>query len=131
MGRYWELIGHYNGESQNYEALAGGFQASPYSPLAKGRIKGLRVQIGGEAATSLVEGVEFRLTCPLWSPNTITVTAMGNGLRTVPTSGQQGTPVDYEIDQPVEPGTPITIEGRHNVATAVTNNSFVLGLFES
>lgn len=127
--RYWEVIGHYNGESQNWEALAGTFQSSPFAPLAKGRLKGIRVLPGGEAATSLIEQIEFRLSCPLWTPNTITIGANGVGLRTVPASPLGH--IDYEIDQPVEPGTGIAIEGRHAVATAVTNNTVVLGLFES
>lgn len=131
MGKYWRLVGHYNGESQTYEALAGTFQTSPYVPDEDGRLIGLRVMIGGEAATSLVEGVQFRLTCTQFKPNTIHLAAMGNGLRTVPTSGGQGSPVDYEVDQPVKAGVPITIEGRHNVATAVTAQAFVMGLFQS
>lgn len=131
MPRYWRLIGHYNGESQTYEALAGTFQTSPYTPDADGRLKGLRLMIGGEAATSLVEGIQMRLTCTTFTPNTLHVAGMGNGLRTVPTSGQQGSPVDYEVDQPVKSGVPITIEGRHNVATAVTCQAFLMGLFES
>lgn len=131
MGKYWRLIGHYNGESQTYEALAGTFQTSPYTPDEDARLIGLRLMIGGEAATSLVEGVQLRLTCTTFKPNTIHVGAMGNGLRTVPTSGQQGAPIDFEVDQPVKAGVPITIEGRHNVATAVTNNDFLFGLFSS
>lgn len=129
--KFWRLIGHYNGESQTFEALSGTFQTSPYVPDISGRLVGLRVLIGGEAATSLVEGVQFRLTSTTFNPNTIHLAAMGNGLRTVPTSGMQGTPVDYEVDQPVQAGVPITIEGRHNVATAVTAQAFVLGLFEA
>lgn len=130
MNKYTRLIGHYNGESQNFEALAGGFQASGFTPPTKGRLKGIRILLGGEAATSLVEGVEFRLSCPLWSPNNIEVCAMGNGLRTVPAT-PQGTPIDYPVDLPVEPGNPITIEARHNVATAVTCQAFLIGFFES
>lgn len=131
MGKYWRLIGHYNGESQTYEALAGTFQASPYTPDENARLIGLRVFIGGEAATSLVEGVQFRLTSTTFKPNTIHVGAMGNGLRTVPTSGAQGAPVDFPVNQPVQAGVPITIEGRHNVATAVTAQAFIFGEFES
>lgn len=130
MAKYWRMIGHYNGESQTYEALAGAFQASGFSPPMKGRLKGIRIIVGGEAATSLIEGIEFRLSCPLWTPNVMEIAAMGNGLRTVPATGEN-IPVDYEVDQPVEPGNPITIEGRHNVATAVTCQAFLMGLFES
>lgn len=130
MKKFWRLIGHYNGESQTFEALAGTFQTSPYTPDVDGELVGLRLTLGGEAATSLVEGVQIRLTCTAWKPNTIHIAGMGNGLRTVPTSGQQGAPIDFEVKQPVKSGVPITLEGRHNVATAVTAQAFVMGLFE-
>ena len=129
MGEYWRLLGHYNGESQNYEALAGGFQASPYQPDEKCTLKGIRVMPTSEAATSLMEGMQFRLTCTGWKPNTMHVCGAGTGLRTVPAFPLPVT--DYEVNQPCEPGVPITVEGRHVVATAVTANVFVLGLFES
>lgn len=128
MGKFWRVIGHYNGESQTFEALAGTFQASPYTPDSPGRLVGIRVLPSAEAATSLIEGVQFRLTCTLWNPNTIHVACVGNGLRTVPATPQQ--PIDFEVDQPVQPGVGITLEGRHNVATAVTCNIIILGLFE-
>lgn len=129
MGKYWRLIANYNGESQTYEACAGTLQTSPYTPDEDARLIGLRLQIGGEAATSLVEGVQLRLTCTTFKPNTIHVTGMGNGLRTAPATPQQY--VDFDVDQPVKAGVPITIEGRHNVGTAVTNNTFLLGCFMS
>lgn len=131
MAKFTRLIGHYNGEATTYEALAGTFQASPYTPDIDGKLTGIRVMIGGEAATSLVEGIQFRLTSTTFTPNTIHVCGMGNGLRTVPTSGIQGSPVDYPCDQPVKSGVPITIEGRHNVATAVTAQAFIIGIFET
>lgn len=128
-GKYWRLLGHYNGEAQTYEALAGTFQTSPYVPDCDGKLKGIRVLVGGEAATSLVEGVQFRLSCTTFTPNVIHVAAEGNGLATAPAFPKQV--VDYEVDQPVKSGVPITIEGRHTVATAVTCNCFLMGLFES
>lgn len=129
MGRYWRVIGHYTGEAQTYEALAGGFQASPYTPDEDARLKGLRLIVAGEAATSLTEGMMLRLTCTTFKPNTIHVAGAGNGLATAPAF--KTSPFDYEVDQPVKSGVPITIEGRHAVATAVTHNSMLLGLFES
>lgn len=129
MGKYWRVIGHYNGESQTYEALAGTFQSSPYTPDEDARLIGLRVVPGGEAATSLVEQFQLRLTCTTFKPNTIHVGGSGVGLRTVP-----ATPlghIDFEVDQPVKSGVPITIEGRHAVATAVTANIVVYALFQS
>lgn len=127
--QFWRVIGHYTGESQTYEALAGAFQASPYAPDIKGRLKAIRVIPAAEAATSLIEGIQFRLSCTSWKPNTIHVAVAGNGLRTVPATPQ--TPIDYPVDQPVEPSVGITIEGRHAVATAVTCNVILLGLFEA
>lgn len=129
MGRYWRLMGQYNGEAQTYEALAGAFQASPYVPDEDGRLRGLRLQMGGEAATSLIEGVQIRLTCTTFKPNTIHVTGMAAGLRTALTPPVPA--VDFDVDQPVKAGVPITLEGRHNVATAVTAQVFVMGCFES
>lgn len=129
MGRYWRVIGHYNGESQTYEALAGGFQASPYTPDEKATLKGIRVIPNGEAATSLMEGMQFRLSCTTFKPNVMHVVGSGNGIQTAPRFPMP--PIDYDVNQPVEPGVPITIEGRHVVATAVTCNVLLLGLFES
>lgn len=129
MGKYWRLIGHYNGESQTYEALAGGFQASPYTPDEDAQLIGLRLLVGGEAATSLTEGVQIRLSSTTFKPNVIHVAGQGVGIHTAP---RQGIPIiDFEVNQPVKAGVPITIEGRHAVATAVTHNSFLMGMFQS
>ena len=129
MGKYWRMIGHYNGEAQTWEALAGTFQTSPYTPDEDAQLVGLRILPGGEAATSLTEGFQLRLSCTTFKPNTIHVAAQGNGLCTAPKVVANN--VDYEVNQPVKAGVPITIEGRHAVATAVTHNSFLMGLFSS
>lgn len=129
MGKYWRLIGHYTGEAQTYEALAGTFQASPYTPDEDANLIGLRAFCAPEAATSLVENFQLRLTCTTFKPNTIHVAGCGNGLATVPAIPS---PVfDYDVNQPVKAGVPITIEGRHAVATAVTANIILMGLFQS
>jgi len=129
MGKYWRLIGHYNGESTNYEALAGTFQSSPFNPDEDCRLIGIRLLTAPEAATSLVEGFQLRLTCTAWKPNSMQVCGVGNGLATVP--AVPAPVVDYEVDQPVKSGVPITLEGRHAVATAVTANILVMGCFLS
>lgn len=129
MGQYWRLIGHYNGEAQTYEALAGGFQASPYTPDEDAQLIGIRLICAPEAATSLVENYQIRLSCTTFKPNTMHVCGCGNGLATAPAVPA---PVfDYTVNQPVKSGVPITIEGRHAVATAVTANILVMGLFAS
>lgn len=129
MGKYWRVIGHYTGEAQTFEALSGTFQASPYTPDEDARLIGIRLICAPEAATSLVENYQIRIVSTTFKPNTVHVAGCGNGLATVPAIPA---PVfDYEIDQPVKSGVPITIEGRHAVATAVTANILVMGLFQS
>lgn len=129
MGKYWKVIGHYTGEATTFEALAGTFQSSPYMPDENARLLGIRLLTAPEAATSLVEGFQLRLTSTTFKPNTIHVAGIGNGLATVPAI--PAPVVDYQVDQPVNSGVPITLEGRHAVATAVTANIIVMGLFES
>lgn len=129
MGRYWKLLGQYSGEATTYEALAGAFQTSPYMPDEDARLRGIRLMCAPEAATSLVEGFQLRLTSTTFKPNTIHVCGIGNGLATVPSI--PAPVIDYDVDQPVRSGVGITIEGRHAVATAVTANILVMGLFES
>lgn len=129
MSKYWRLIGHYNGEAQTYEALAGTFQTSPYTPDEDARLIGLRVIPTSEAATSLMEGFQMRLTSTTFKPNTIHVCGSGSGLRTAPAFPLPS--IDYEVDQPVKSGVPITIEARHVPATAVTANVFLMGMFQS
>lgn len=129
MGQYWRLIGHYAGEAQTWESLAGTFQSSPYVPDENATLIGLRVFCAPEAATSLVENFQLRLSCTTFKPNTIHVAGCGNGLATAPAVPS---PVfDYSVNQPVAAGVPITIEGRHAVATAVTANIILMGLFAS
>lgn len=122
-------MANYNGEAATFEAAAGTLQTSPYTPDEDARLVGLRVIPGGEAATSLILGIQFRLTCTTFKPNTIHAWGQGAGLQTVPMVPPE--PQDYEVDQPVKAGVPITIEARHNVATAVTNNTQLMGLFQS
>lgn len=129
MGQYWRVIGHYNGEAQTYEALAGTFQTSPYTPDESGTLAGIRVMCAPEAATSLVEGFQIRLTCTTFKPNTIHVCGIGNGIATAPSI--PAPVIDYAVNQPVQAGVPITLEGRHAVATAVTANIIIMGLFVS
>lgn len=129
MGKYWRLMAHYDAETQAFSAAAGALASSPYTPDENARLKGLRVIMGGEAASSLIRGVQLRLSCTTFKPNTIHVFGESNGLQTVPYV--QAPHIDYEVDQPVQAGVPITIEGKNDVATAVTCAVFLLGLFES
>lgn len=125
--KYWRVIGHYTGEATTFEALAGAFQASPYTHDEKARLVGIRLLQADEAATSLVEGYQVRISSTTFKPNTIHVCGTGRGLGTAPAFPVP--PIDYDIDQPVDVGVPITIEARHAVATAVTANVIIMGCF--
>lgn len=127
--RYWRTIGHYNAETQAYSACAGTFQTSPYTPDVDGRLVGVRILEGQEAATSLLCDVQIRISCALWRPNTMDFVINGHGLKTVPVAEQAV--VDYAVDQPVKAGVPITVEGRNATATAVTASVLIVGCFEA
>jgi hypothetical protein len=122
-------MGNYDGEAATYEAFAGALQASPYMPDENARLKGLRLIIGGEAATSLVNNVQIKITSNSFQPNTISIAGSGNGLRTAPAVGP--CVFDFEVDQPVLAGVQITFEGRHGTGSPVTSNVLVMGLFDN
>ncbi len=126
--KYWRLLGQYDAETQAYSACAGAGQTSPYTPDADGRLVGLRTVVGQLAATTLTTNGQFRLTCTTFTPNTIHAGWIGNGLRTVPAVPTQ--PLDFEVNQPVKAGVPITVEGRCFGASDVTNSIEIYGLFE-
>lgn len=129
--RVWRLMGYYDAETLTYSALAGlsGHGASPYTPDFNGRLTGLRILLGLAAATSLSANQVFRLTCSKWQPNTLEIASTGNGLATAP--AQVRPVVDYDVDQEVVAGVPITIEGKNMTsATPVTVETIIMGLFE-
>jgi len=127
--KYWRLLAEYDSETTTYTACAGPKGASPYLPDASGRLRGLRVIVNRSAATSLVNHVQFRLTCTGWSPNAIEVGGQGSGLQTAPAF--QPAQMDWEVDQPIQSGVSISIEGRNNtVDTPVSVSVMLYGLFE-
>jgi hypothetical protein len=128
MSRAWRLMGHYDAETATYSACVGGSQTSPYTPDFSGRLVGVRTQVSADAATALVQHVQIRMSCTTFKPNAIEFYAQGNGLQTVPATPQS--PNDFGVDQAVQAGVPITVEGRCNVGTDVTNNTFIYGCFE-
>jgi len=81
------------------------------------------------AATSLINGVQLRLSCTKFAPNAIECGVVGSGLQTAP--AVEPLPQDWQVDQPVQAGVPITIEGRNVTAdTPVTVSVLLWGLFE-
>lgn len=130
MGRYWRVLGEYDAETTTFSELAGGAGTSPYTHDEDATLVGLRAIVGGDAATTLTELVEFRLTCTAWKPNQMSVVCAGGGLRTAPFP--QPAPVDYAVNQPIKASTKITIEARNITAdTPITNSVVLLGCFES
>lgn len=127
--RFWRLLGEYNAETTTYSECAGAAQTSPYTPDFTGRLVGLRGIVGNGAATSLVNHIQFRLSCTTFKPNVIHAAAQGGGIYTAPAF--QPAPLDFDVDQPVQAGVPITIEGRNVTAdTPVTVDAQLYGLFE-
>lgn len=131
MSKYWRLLGEYNAESKTYSACAGGSQTSPYTPDEDAKLIGLRVICSADAATTLIESVQFKLTCTKFKPNSIEVMGRGNGLLTVPTN-ERGPIIDYVVEQDVKAGVPITVEARNLTAdTPVGVLVHLMGCFES
>lgn len=124
------MVGNYDAETTTYSACAGAAQTSPYTPDEDGRLLALRGIAGYGAAASLINHVQFRLTCTTFKPNTIHAAVQGCGLYTAP--ALTPAPIDFPVDQPVKAGVPITVEARNVTAdTPVTVNVQLYGLFES
>lgn len=125
----WRLLGEYDAETTTYSALAGGAGSSPYTPDFDGTLIGLRTIVSRDAATTLTNHVQFKLTCTTFNPNVIEVGAEGSGLQTAPALANQG--MDWPVNQAVRSGVPITIEARNVTAdTPVTNNVLIYGQFQ-
>jgi len=129
MAKLWRCIGEYDAETTTYSALAGGAQASPYTPDFSGTLVGIRAIVNRQAVTSLTNHVEFRLTSTTFNPNVIHVGAQGTGIQTAPAMYSE--PIEWPMNQKVQAGVPITIEGRCIGDTQVTNSVLLYGLFEA
>lgn len=129
MGKYYKLIAECQEETTAYAAAAGTLQPSPYTPSENAKMTGIRIIPCRTAATTLLDGLQIKLTCATFKPNSIEVCCNGSGLQTVPAIAVA--PIDFDIDQPVMAGVPITVESRNVNASAVTNEVLVMGRFES
>lgn len=125
----WRILGEYDSETTSFTAFAGPAGSSPYTPDFDGKLIGLRVMPNRSAATSLVNHVQFRLSCVTFNPNVLHVGGQGTGLQTAPS--QQCAHTDWACDQPVKAGVPITLEGKNcTVDTPVTVSVLLYGYFE-
>lgn len=129
--KFWRLMGHYDSVTTAYTECAGALQTSPLTPDFTGKLVGLRGFVAGGAATSLVNHVQFRLTSTTFRPNVIHAAAQGAGIETAP-AVSFGPILDFDVDQPVQAGVPITIEGRNEAGaeTPVTDEVVLYGCFE-
>lgn len=125
--RFWRLIGEMIETATQYGSVAGLAAPSPYVPDVDAQLIGIRVLVGRQAATSLTNNFQIRLTSTTFQPNTIHVGGVGVGLGTAPSSYAQ---FDFDVSQPVKAGVPITVEGRNTFANAVTPDNLIFGLFE-
>ena len=128
MGKYWKVLGVYDSETTAYTALAFTGFASPYTPTETAKLVGLRAIVAAGAATTLIEGFQFKLTSSTFKPNSIEIGGAGSGLHTAPAFAPAA--IDFAVDQPVQAGVPITIEGRNVTAeTPVTVEIIIMGCF--
>lgn len=134
MGKYWDCLAEYDSESTSWSTpsgVGGSTTTGLYSPLLSGKLVGLRVIVNRDAASSLTNHVQFKLSCPTFSPNAMIIGGQGSGLQTAPAlmSGDVSK-IDYEVDQNVQTGSPIKIEARDVTAdTPVTNSVLLYGCF--
>lgn len=133
MSQYWKLLAGYDAETTTFSECAKTGMTSPYSPVENARLIGLRAFANSDAATTLQEHVQFKLTCSTFTPNSIECGSQGSGLATAPAfhggvAGQN----DWVCNQPVQAGVPITIEARNITAdTPVTVDCLLYGLFDN
>jgi hypothetical protein len=126
--RFWRLLGEMVETAVTYGAVAGAAAPSPYVPDVDAQLVGIRVLTGRQTASSLTNDFQIRLTCTTFTPNTIHVCGIGSGLQTAP--AEVPNHVDFDVNQPVKAGVPITIEGRNTYANGVTPDNLIMGLFE-
>lgn len=127
--RFWRLIGEMVETATTYGAVAGAAAPSPYVPDVDANLVGIRIIASRQTASSLTNAQQIRLTCTTFNPNTLHVAITGTGLQTAPAFVMNQ--LDYDVNQMVRAGVPITIEGRNTYANAVTPDTLIMGLFET
>lgn len=127
MKKVWKCLADYNAETTTYSAAAGTI-ASPFTPDFNGKLLALRTISNRDAATTLANHIEWRLTCTLFTTE-VNVGSQNSGLQTAP--ALQAPPMDWPVDLPIKAGVGITIEARNITAdTPVTVREILYGLFE-
>ena len=120
---WWDQMGINNLVGTTYAPVTG----SKYTPIVDGRLRAVKLVMAGDAATSLLEECDVKLSSPEWGRDLV-CSQGGGGIRTAP-----AVPVPdsiYECDLPVKATQGITISAQWNV-TPVTPHMVIMGLFES
>ena len=136
MSKYWDCLAEYDAESTSWSApsgVGGSTTTGLYQPSTGGRLVGLRVIVNRDAASTLTNHVQFKLSCASFTPNSMIVGGQGSGLQTAPAfqSGRDSS-IDYEVNQPLQVGVPIQIQARDVTAdTPVTNSVLLYGCFDT
>lgn len=133
MAGYWKLLGEYDSETTVYTECAGGAQTSPFSPVTSGRLRALRCVINRSAASSLINHIQWKISCATFTPNAIECGGQGSGLQTAPAlQSGSASQMDWQVDQPIVVGNNITVEARNVTAdTPVTVSALLYGYFET
>ena len=129
MPIYSDEMARHTGVGTTTFVAADGTPGSPYSPLVDGRLIQVKVHVGGDAVTSLVELVTVKLESTKWAIP-VHITVNGANIRTAPAfpipTGIQN------VDLPVSTSSPVVISVLHVTgATPVTPQIQVIGVFES
>ncbi len=126
---YSDEMARHTGVATTGFIAADGTPGSPYSPLVDGSLIQVKVNVCGDAVTSLIENVTVRLKSASFGTLPIHVTIAGGQIRTAPAFP---IPLGVQnVDLPVRTGVPITIEIMHvTAATPVTPRIQVIGVFE-
>lgn len=117
------------GSSSSVATTYAGMTGSPYSPKTDGRLVQLKLMLGGDAVTSLIENVIVKVGCPLWGVDCY-VMATGGNIRTA-----AAFPIPIGVtncDLKVKTGVDITCEIINDTgATPVTPQYVLHGVFEA
>ena len=129
MVQYSDEMARHTGVGTAGFVGADGTPGTPYTPLTSGRLLQVKVNVNGDAVTSLIENVTVKLTSATFGAVPLYVVVNGAGIRTAPAFPLRTGIQNCDLD--VATGVPITIEIMHVTgATPVTPQIQVIGVFE-
>lgn len=132
MGDIWtDYIGEYNAETKTFSALAGeGITGGVFTPKKAARLKRIILVAGGDAASTLMEHVQIKITSTNFAGVDVLVGISDTGLRTAPAF--RTPPSVWAQDLDVEAGVPWNVSGKNITAdTPVGVSVHVYAVFEA